>query len=185
MSTANRSLQAFAVADGLLFLRSLAQMLVLVGMVALPAAVVVLGLIPEMVDYLIVSMSSLMLVLLGAWDLTSDEGSEESIEIENSRQAVIVITVSYTTLAGTYSPVLVVSAALGFGAAQLGFPTVGLILAAVYPYLDKWLAGVDERLSVANLGGNSIAILLRGFTVLCRVPGSLGDEARNHRRYLY
>lgn len=193
MSTGQQSLRGFAVADGLLFLRTLAGMLVLVGVVALPAAVVVLGLLPEMAGYLVVAMASLTIILLGAWDSirgqeaesTRGEEVEVSIEVENSREAVVFITILYALLAGAFSLLLVVSAALGFGAAQSGFPTAGLVLAAVYPYLDNWMTGIDERFSVVNLGGNSIAMFLRAFSVLYRIPGSLVDEARNHRRNLY
>lgn len=185
MSTSQGSMPEFARQQGTRFLRTLAAVTLLVGVIALPAAVVVLGLLPAAAGYLVVAMGSLALIVSGAWDTGTDSDEPMEIGSRNSRETIFVVAILYAVIAGAFSLLLLVSAGLGFLATQFGYPTVGLVLSAGYPYVDNWLSGVDGRLSVVNLGCTVIALLLRGLSVLYAIPGSLVDEANYQRRNLY
>lgn len=187
MSTSEQSLLSFAQTETAKFSRMLVGMVLLVSVAALPATVTVLAFLPEAVGYLVISMASLTILFVGTWDGQSDEtGDEESsITFNNTKEAIYVTAILYTFLAGSFSALLVVSAGLGYLATSLGAPAFGLIIAAIFVYLDHWIANQITYLSVVNCSWKVIERLLRALSVLFNLPTSLPAQANHQRRNLY
>lgn len=191
MTGSHGSLPAFARAESLHFGRLLVAMMILVGVISLPATVVVLGLLPGASGHLVVAMASLVLITTGAWDGASPDGNGRSpaeepvIDYEGGRDAIFIFAVVYVVFAGMFSTVLVASAGLGYVVAQSGFPAAGLVAAAGFPFLDRWMAGVDGRFSVVNGSEKLMESLLRCISIIYSLPASLGEDVREQRRNIY
>lgn len=189
MTGSHQSLSTFAKTEITRFLRVLVGMVLLVGVIGLPATVVILGLLPEAIDYLVVAMASLVVLMTGTWDRHSSRGrrtgEDDSPTFETTNEAIFVTAVLYAFLAGAFSALLVTSVGLGYAIVQLGFPTVGLAAAVAFPYLDHWGSNLPVSISVVNLSWLVIARLLEVLSFLLNVPSSLTAEVNHHRRNLY
>lgn len=187
MSTSNQSLPSFVQAETTKFLRILLGMGLFVGVLALPATVAILSLVPEALVYLVISMASLTILLVGTWDSQPNESEddEDNITFDDTKQAIYVTAILYTFLAGSFSALLVVSAGLGYGATYFGFPTLGFVIAAIFVYVDHWIANQVRYLSVVNCSWKVIERLLRALSILFNLPTSLPAQANHQRRNLY
>lgn len=188
MSSRQNSLPSFLRAESLSFLKLSGGMTLFVGVISLPAAVVILSLLPEALGYLAVTMGSLVLIMTGTWDGSSesDDGDDgESLGFETPREMLIVSAILYAVLAGAFSLLLVASAGLGYAITQSGYPTIGIAVAFGLSFVDNRLARVDSRLSIVNLSGAAVGWLLRALLVLYSVPSSLVSQVNRHRRQLY
>lgn len=184
MRNRHESLPAFARAESLAFWRILTAMSVLVGIISLPAAVVILGTVPDAVGFLLAAMASLVIIMSGVWD-HSHADSDGSARNTNGHDSIFVIAIYYLFFAIAFSSLLVVSTSLGYLISTVGFSGIGLLAAAGFVFVDHWLAGLDRRLSVVTLSASAFEYPLRFFSVVYRLPSTLYEDAHRQRQNLY
>lgn len=121
----------------------------LVGIAALPAFVVALTWLPNVMGYLLIGLAMVSIMSVGSHLQPDEEPDDDSFDTEryNGRQLLFFAVALYAVLASSTSTVLLTGAAIaslvsstGIPIAELGYvgtPTAGIVAAALFPLLDR------------------------------------------------
>lgn len=180
------TLTSFVYTESVNFIRRTVGVALLVTVIALPAAVFILGLLPEAFGYLIVSLFSLIVILVGAFTKGGEEQEEdEELKFDSRREALLLTAIFYTILATPFSTLLVVSAGFGYLIMGLGYPTIGWMFAAILPFIDRWSAGIYRYASIVNLVGLAISYVIVTVSFIYSIPNRLPNPGWDHRRKIH